>query len=41
LSGRFLHVLDDPEELRRWSEEIRREDLYVLRLRRDLRRTSL
>lgn len=33
LSGRFIHVLDDVEELVRRTEEIRRDDLYALRLR--------
>jgi 3-oxoacyl-[acyl-carrier protein] reductase len=34
LSGRFVHVLDDVHELVRRAEEIRRDDLYVLRLRK-------
>jgi hypothetical protein len=34
LSGRFIHVLDDVHELVRRSEEIRQDDLYVLRLRK-------
>ena len=33
LSGRFIHVLDDVEELVRRGDEIRRDDLYALRLR--------
>jgi len=33
LSGRFVHVLDDVEELVRRADEIRRDDLYALRLR--------
>jgi NAD(P)-dependent dehydrogenase (short-subunit alcohol dehydrogenase family) len=33
LTGRFIHVLDDVEELVRRADEIRRNDLYVLRLR--------
>lgn len=33
LSGRFLHVLDDVEELVRRAEEVRGDDLYVPRLR--------
>jgi 3-oxoacyl-[acyl-carrier protein] reductase len=33
LSGRFIHVLDDVQELVCRAEEIRQEDLYVLRLR--------
>ena len=33
LSGRFIHVLDDVEELVRRADEIRRDDLYALRLR--------
>ena len=34
LSGRFIHVLDDWEELARRAEEIVREDLHTLRLRK-------
>jgi NAD(P)-dependent dehydrogenase (short-subunit alcohol dehydrogenase family) len=34
LSGRFLHVLDDWEGLARRADEVRRGDLYALRLRR-------
>jgi 3-oxoacyl-[acyl-carrier protein] reductase len=34
LSGRFIHVLDDVRELVRRAEEIRRDDLYTLRLRK-------
>jgi NAD(P)-dependent dehydrogenase (short-subunit alcohol dehydrogenase family) len=34
LSGRFIHVLDDAEDLARRADEIERNDLYVLRLRR-------
>jgi NAD(P)-dependent dehydrogenase (short-subunit alcohol dehydrogenase family) len=34
LSGRFLHVLDDWDGLARRADEVRREDLYALRLRR-------
>jgi NAD(P)-dependent dehydrogenase (short-subunit alcohol dehydrogenase family) len=34
LSGRFLFALDDIEDLIRRAEEIRREDLYTVRLRR-------
>jgi NAD(P)-dependent dehydrogenase (short-subunit alcohol dehydrogenase family) len=34
LSGRFIHVLDDVRDLVRRSEEIRQDDLYVLRLRK-------
>jgi NAD(P)-dependent dehydrogenase (short-subunit alcohol dehydrogenase family) len=34
LSGRYLYALDDIEELIRRAEEIRREDLYTVRLRR-------
>jgi NAD(P)-dependent dehydrogenase (short-subunit alcohol dehydrogenase family) len=33
LSGRFIHVLDDVEELVRRADEIRRDDLHALRLR--------
>jgi NAD(P)-dependent dehydrogenase (short-subunit alcohol dehydrogenase family) len=33
LSGRFLHVLDDVEELVARAAEVRQEDLYTLRLR--------
>jgi NAD(P)-dependent dehydrogenase (short-subunit alcohol dehydrogenase family) len=33
LSGRFIHVLDDLEQLVRRADEIRRDDLYALRLR--------
>jgi NAD(P)-dependent dehydrogenase (short-subunit alcohol dehydrogenase family) len=33
LCGRFLHVLDDTDDLLRRIDEIEREDLYVLRLR--------
>jgi NAD(P)-dependent dehydrogenase (short-subunit alcohol dehydrogenase family) len=33
LSGRFIHVLDDVNELVRHAEEIRKDDLYVLRFR--------
>jgi len=35
LSGRFLHALDDWEELARRADKIARDDLYVMRLRRD------
>jgi len=34
LSGRYIHVSDDVAELARSSERIRRDDLYVLRLRK-------
>ena len=34
LSGRFLHVLDDLDDLVARADEIAREDLYALRLRR-------
>ena len=34
LSGRFVHALDDLEELVARMEEIEREDLYAPRLRR-------
>jgi len=34
LSGRFLHVLDDVEDLVRRADEVVRDDLYVMRLRR-------
>ena len=34
LSGRFLHALDDLDDLLRRSEEIARDDLYALRFRR-------
>ena len=34
LADRFLHVLDDAEELLLSGDEIRREDLYSLGLRR-------
>jgi NAD(P)-dependent dehydrogenase (short-subunit alcohol dehydrogenase family) len=34
LSGRFLHALDDVDELVRRTEEIEREELYAPRLRR-------
>jgi NAD(P)-dependent dehydrogenase (short-subunit alcohol dehydrogenase family) len=34
LSGRFLHVLDDWEELARSADELGRDELYVMRLRR-------
>jgi NAD(P)-dependent dehydrogenase (short-subunit alcohol dehydrogenase family) len=34
LAGRFLHVLDDYEALLNDAERIRRDDLYVLRLRK-------
>ncbi len=34
LSGRFLHALDDVEELARRADEIRREDLFTVRLLR-------
>jgi NAD(P)-dependent dehydrogenase (short-subunit alcohol dehydrogenase family) len=33
LAGRFLHVLDDMDELLRRADEIRERDLYALRLR--------
>jgi NAD(P)-dependent dehydrogenase (short-subunit alcohol dehydrogenase family) len=33
LSGRFIHVLDDVDELVRRADEIRRDDLHALRLR--------
>jgi NAD(P)-dependent dehydrogenase (short-subunit alcohol dehydrogenase family) len=33
LSGRFIHVLDDLDQLIVREEEIRRDDLYTLRLR--------
>jgi NAD(P)-dependent dehydrogenase (short-subunit alcohol dehydrogenase family) len=33
LSGRFLHVLDDVDDLLRRADELREHDLYVLRLR--------
>lgn len=34
LSGRFLHALDDVEDLARRAEEIRRNDLFAVRLQR-------
>lgn len=34
LSGRYVYALDDVEEMVRRADEIRRDDLYVLRLRR-------
>jgi NAD(P)-dependent dehydrogenase (short-subunit alcohol dehydrogenase family) len=34
LNGRFLHSLDDPDELLRRIDEVRREELYAPRLRR-------
>jgi NAD(P)-dependent dehydrogenase (short-subunit alcohol dehydrogenase family) len=34
LTGRFVHVLDDVHDLVRRVDEIRQDDLYVLRLRR-------
>jgi NAD(P)-dependent dehydrogenase (short-subunit alcohol dehydrogenase family) len=34
LSGRFLHVLDDVDELLRHVDEIAAQDLYALRMRR-------
>jgi 3-oxoacyl-[acyl-carrier protein] reductase len=34
LSGRFLHALDDVEDLARRADEIVRDDLYVMRLRK-------
>jgi 3-oxoacyl-[acyl-carrier protein] reductase len=34
LSGRFLHVLDDWEELARGADALARDELYVMRLRR-------
>ena len=34
LSGRLLHVLDDWEGLAQRADEVRREDMYALRLRR-------
>ena len=34
LSGRFLHALDDLDDLLRRSDEIARDDLYALRFRR-------
>jgi 3-oxoacyl-[acyl-carrier protein] reductase len=34
LSGRFIHALDDLDDLLTRIEEIRRDDLYTLRLRR-------
>jgi NAD(P)-dependent dehydrogenase (short-subunit alcohol dehydrogenase family) len=34
LSGRFLHALDDLDELLRRADEIARDDLYALRFRR-------
>jgi hypothetical protein len=34
LSGRFLHTLDDWEELARDADKLRRDELYVMRLRR-------
>ena len=33
LSGRYLHALDDAEELARRADEVARDDLYVPRLR--------
>jgi hypothetical protein len=33
LAGRYLHVLDDFDELLRRSTEIAERDLYTLRLR--------
>ena len=33
LAGRFLHVLDDLDELLEHAEEVRDQDLYTLRLR--------
>jgi hypothetical protein len=34
LTGRFVHVLDDVHDLIRRVDEIRQDDLYVLRLRK-------
>jgi 3-oxoacyl-[acyl-carrier protein] reductase len=34
LSGRFLHALDDVEDLSRRADEVVRDDLYVMRLRK-------
>ena len=34
LSGRFLHALDDVEDLARRADEIVRDDFYVMRLRK-------
>ena len=34
LAGRFLHVLDDADDLLRRLDEITADDLYALRLRR-------
>lgn len=34
LHGRFLHALDDLDELLRRADELERDDLYVMRLRR-------
>ena len=34
LSGRFLHALDDWEALARRADELERDDLYVMRLRK-------
>jgi NAD(P)-dependent dehydrogenase (short-subunit alcohol dehydrogenase family) len=31
LSGRYIHVLDNVHELLRHAEEIRKDDLYILR----------
>jgi NAD(P)-dependent dehydrogenase (short-subunit alcohol dehydrogenase family) len=34
LSGRFLHALDDVEDMLARIDEIERDDLYAIRLRR-------
>ena len=34
LHGRFVHALDDLEDLLRRADEIVRDDLYVMRLRK-------
>ncbi len=34
LAGRFLHVLDDVDDLLRRADEIKERDLYTLRLRK-------
>ena len=34
LHGRFLHALDDLDDLLRRADELKRDDLYVMRLRR-------
>jgi hypothetical protein len=34
LTGRYLHISDDANELVRRAEEIQRDDLYAVRLRK-------